>query len=777
MPWRFKWYCHCSCTKWIRPIKYQWKTSLFQTNDTAFNLSKGSYEVIVRDSLGCKDSIKIVIDEPERLSAFVKDSIPISCSGKEDGKLVAGVSGGIMPYSIYWNTSPVQNTDTASNLGHGKYKLIINDKNGCADSIITSIAEPDTLVSTINSVKHLSCFLINDGFIKVDSRGGTKPYSIHWNTSPPQYTDSIIKVKAGVYQFNIVDSLGCKDSLSISINQPDSLQAGFNLPSLFVCNNSLSSVIALGKGGTKPYSYIWKTSPNIYTDSLNNVGAGFYEVVISDSNGCKDSAIYSIYESAELNSKIDTFLNISCFGMTDGYAKISVSGATPPIEYKWNTFPNQFSDSAIGLAKGNYICTIKDVANCTDTLTITIEEPALLDVSLDSFVSIMCKGEAIGKGNAAVSGGIGPYNFLWNTLPMSTANKINNLLPGNYQLFVTDFNGCKDSINFKVEEYPSIDLTIQSKWDVSCFGESNGKIVASTSGISPPYIFEWNSIPPQYNDTASNLIAGNYMCIAKDAFGCYDTVSTVINQPKSALKIDSIITDESCLNFNDGSIQVIPNGGTPPYQFNWNTTPQQSTSLVSGLKNGSYLVEVKDSNGCKVQSEYLLIALDSFKNLIMPKDQIICAGDEVNVDFSDFLNTDFLWNDFDTSNIKKFTKEGYYSVQTFHSCGNQNGSFAIEVKNCNCQTSIPNAFTPNNDLLNESFKPIISCDVSDYIFRIYNRWGEKLFETNDLNIGWDGKYKGIEVPNSLYTYYLIFVGSEGIVNKRFSYEGTVLILK
>jgi len=166
-------------------------------------------------------------------------------------------------------------------------------------------------------------------------------------------------------------------------------------------------------------------------------------------------------------------------------------------------------------------------------------------------------------------------------------------------------------------------------------------------------------------------------------------------------------------------------------------------------------------------------AVDTLPANFLPADQFICYGTVFNITVSGYSS--YLWSNGDVSNTVSFNTPGIYylSVTDNNNCAGKDT--IVLQKNLNCvPVNIPNAFTPNNDGRNDIFKPIITQEVSNYSFTIFNRYGQQIFVTTKYGTGWDGTFKGVNQPRNAYVYMVSFNNSNGELMK---YNGTVTLIR
>ena len=319
---------------------------------------------------------------------------------------------------------------------------------------------------------------------------------------------------------------------------------------------------------------------------------GTYSVTVLDNFGCSSSISIDIpeYSNPIASAVVDS--NISCFGLTNAIATVSVTGGTGSYKYTWSN-----SDSlatAKGLSKASFYVTVTDSKGCFDSASVSIFEPnALVSTAVvDSNVS--CFGKANGQASVSSVGGTVPYSYSWSNNDTATVN--NNLAANSYYVTVTDKNGCIDSASVVITQ-PSSALTASATLisNVSCNGFGDASARAIGSGGVAPYSYSWNN--STLNDTVSNLLSGLAYVTITDANGCFDSASVIITEP--ALLTASVRTDSNvtCFGFSNGGVSVSMNGGTRPYRYYWSNN--NSNVSLSGLSAGTYSISVQDANSCR----------------------------------------------------------------------------------------------------------------------------------------------------------------------------------
>lgn len=172
-----------------------------------------------------------------------------------------------------------------------------------------------------------------------------------------------------------------------------------------------------------------------------------------------------------------------------------------------------------------------------------------------------------------------------------------NFNPDPNSTFLLASHGYRDVFISKI---PILTSVIQSITNITCPGGNNGAASINVLDGSPPYTFSWNNQPNNTTNASSTLTAGTYIVTVTDATGCSQSAPSVIITEPPAFIISTSHIDESCTGgSNNGEADCQVSGGTPPYTYLWNTTPNQMTSAISNLQAGNYEITITDANGCK----------------------------------------------------------------------------------------------------------------------------------------------------------------------------------
>ena len=462
------------------PYTYNWQP-YGGTANSASSLGAGNFTVTVTDSNNCSQTQAVTITQPAPLNANISYS-DATC-GNNNGVATANVTGGSAGYTFIWHPTG-GNGQTASALSPGNYNVQITDASGCTVTTQVTIGNVPGPVLTVASVNNVSCSGLNDGSATVSATGGTGTISYTWQPAVSTSTTAS-NLPAGNYLVTATDSNGCSQTQNIIITQPQPLTAATSANPA-TCNQNNGSAYVTVSGGSGVYSYVW--NPQGGTGSTATaLPAGQYTVTSTDGNGCSITSAVNVVNTGSPIITLSSQSNVSCSGGNNGTATVTVSSGTQPYTYSWSA-SGASGPTATNLAAGQHTVSVTDSNGCTQTLNITITQPAVLSSTATSTPASCNQNN--GSATVNVSGGTGGYTYSWNPSG-STTQTITGLAPWNYTVVITDANGCTDQNTVVVGNAGSPSIAVVSQSNVSCTIGSDGSAAVSVTGGAGPYTYSW----------------------------------------------------------------------------------------------------------------------------------------------------------------------------------------------------------------------------------------------------------------------------------------------
>jgi gliding motility-associated-like protein len=519
-------------------------------------------------------------------------------------------------------------------------------------------------------------------------------------------------------------------------------------------------------GGANPYGYLWNNGQT--TQSATGLAAGSYSVAVTDALGCTHTQTVSISQPATLNATVTSTSNTQCT-TPNGTASVTATGGTPGYTYVWSN--GQTSPSAAGLASGTYTVDVTDTHGCINTQTISVAQSiATISIVATSTNNTHCTSP---NGAAAVTatGGTPAYTYLWSN--GQTSPSATGLAAGIYSVGVTDANGCSSTQTVSVAQFTAaIGISTSVTNDTHCTTPNGSATVTATGGI-PGYGYLWSN--GQTSTSATGLSAGTYSVEVTDAAGCKNT-QTVSISPPATISLTTTGKNNTHCKTPNGTASVVATAGTPAYSYLWSNG--QTSPFATGLNAGSHTVTVSDANGCTASQIVKIAATTSTPVInLSVSSNVIVAGDQAQLTASGggtydwFMSPDLSCNSCPNP-IASPLKTTSYCVQVTDINGCEaKDCMTIEVESA---VYVPNAFTPNEDGLNDIFKPIIE-HVHDYELFIFDRWGELVFKTSNTEEGWDGSYKQKTCKSDVYVYKITY--TDDFKKKHYEQLGKVTLVK
>ena len=581
-------------------------------------LVAGDYNVTITDVNGCTKTLSsISITQPTAALAVTASKTNVLCNGNSTGSVDISVTGGTIPYTYAWSKTGdatfSKTTQDIDLLGVGTYTVVITDNNGCAISTSAIIMQPTPIAASLTNT-NLTCNSASDGAISLTIDGGTTPYTYAWSgpNSFSATTKDISKLTIGVYTLTITDASNCNLILtSTAITQPAAYSIKASLVKNVSCYDGKDGSALVGSiGGVAPYSYSWSSGSK---DSvISSLKSGTYIINAEDINGCKAKDSIDITQPL---TELKVYGNITdtraCAGTPSGKIDVQVENANGVLTYTW-TGPTKIGNikSPSSLAVGDYTLTVADAAGCIATMSKTIATATVLAVNVTG-ENKTCADNPDGAVYAAVTGGVAPFSYLWNT--KDTLQSLKGLNTNTYTVITTDANGCTASASVTlIEPICSVPTAIPDVF-VSSNGEVLNNSVALNDSdslfVTADLNFQLLNLPETNQGTIVANLNGGFVFTPNPDYNGVVNLKYLVSNPmnvsaKGAFKIyvSNITITDTLVNSNcttGGSINLMVHGGFPDYTYSW-TGPDDFKSTartVHSLSPGTYEVTITDSVG------------------------------------------------------------------------------------------------------------------------------------------------------------------------------------
>jgi SprB-like repeat protein/type IX secretion system substrate protein len=593
-------------------FNYLWNDGSITSNLS--QASAGIHSVTVSDGLGCSAtcSVEIPDTEPIQLSCTAQSG---DCNQPDSGSISTTVSGGSGTYSFLWSNGAT--TENLDNVATGSYSLTVTDENGCEAICETTLIGNDVINATCEG-SNLICGDANSGSVILFVSGGVAPYSFLWSNG--ETSQNLNNLNDGVYQVSVTDANGCLATCEANVSTPAPIIVISSATTLACFGDNTATASFTVEGGTPPYTYIWDNGST--EPVIENLGAGFYGITVTDANGCTGVCGPWIESPEPINALFENTI-VSCFTGNDGTINTIISGGTAPYTFLWST--GATTSNLINLVPGDYTLTVSDNNGCTNIFTTTIESNTVINSNCTS-TPLSCHQDNSGSIQLNVTGGAGNYTFEWNT--GATTQNLEDLNSGTYSVIITDQNGCTSTCSTTIEA-PTL-LTINcNPTDIICGASATGAIDIIVEGGTAPYTYQWSNGATTQNLT--DLEAGIYNVIVTDANGCFTGCETTISSTV-ALSSTCITQDLYCGETNTGMITANIEGGTAPFSFEWSNG--ETTPEVSNLTEGTYEVTITDANGCNTICSSTIISIAPLSVNCQGQDLLCGEANSGNIEVS-----------------------------------------------------------------------------------------------------------------------------------------------
>jgi gliding motility-associated-like protein len=765
-----------------------WKgPNAFQSSDSSFLTSNaGTYSIEVTGLNGCTDikQIEISLDTAKPNLIFTVDTI--SCKSPVVVPKIVPDSNNI---SFVWRiqNNIISNTSQVMLTQGGLLEVEIEGKNGCKNNYSQNVFEDKKLPLSQLSADTIKCN--STAFIESIPLSDWEDFT--W-TGPNNFSSKKQKeivTSPGLYYLEIIGKNGCRSLDSIRVIQKDIL------PNIFAKDDTITcakSIITLdGGSSTSGVTFSW-IGPNGFKSSIANPtvkDSGIYTLFVTDMNGCVATKEIRIIKIGEV-PEVFIIANDSILTCKNDTVVLNYSTGSAQHNIKW-TGPNNFASTNKIIKTtipGTYSLELINEYGCITTTSKTITENKIKPIISVKKDTITCVKNSLNQVLVTNDTGLtikwtGPNGF--------SSNLINPTIidSGTYQISAENIFGCKEIFEVYISKNVNIPFVKVTGDSITC-KQSFANLMASNFNSS--FILDWDG-PNGFKSNKASLQVnepGLYACIITDPEnGCFYSDIFEVKADTNRIKdIGLEVINETC-NGSNGKICLCNIlGGKSPYLFSIDGGQNfKSNFNFTNLKSGNYPLLIKDDNDCLFTDTAIIYnegALDFDVDSIL----YFNKGESRNIDLtfkspkdkikliswspSDQLNCDQCEVPVITAN---FNQDIFVEIEDIYGCS-LTRKIRIVVNDQN-EIYFPNAVSFNDDGLNDIFFPVSKNPLSINYLRIYNRWGELLFEnkkfsSNDKEAGWNGYYRNKMVNPGVYIYTIEYIQND--IVKRISSDFTVL---
>jgi gliding motility-associated-like protein len=614
--------------------------------------------------------------------------------------------------------------------------------------------------------------------------------------------------RSAVTAFTLTDFTPQIDEANIIVTNPSCGQSNGSINGINVIQGEFSKHKWVNEFGTV---FIGSVSGQIA--SVFNLPEGKYRLIVTDTTvGCADTSAWRqiVNQSGPtLNTNNIQIVHATCGNNNGKITNITTSNVTGTPFIQWLDSLNNVVGTSLDLINvpsGKYKLKFKDQGGCDTISTIYYNVQSIGEIKIDITNKIV-KPAGCTINNGSISNVVvtGATTFQWKKITTNAivGNNISvfNLAAGSYQLLASNNFGCSitsSSIVLPTAIFSPITVVNPQNQNASC-NQTNGSIsINSFNNATALLSFKWiDSVSNQIignNNQISNLGAGTYLLIAKDTNGCekqiykYILIATV----KPSIDLTNIqIKDDVCL-LRSGSISGIKfNNLVGPTSYDWIKIGSNSVSNNLTLNNesvGQYQLTTTDFGNCIVQSPIFNIANSNIslqaplylEQTIVKNTTATLRPIQLNLGayllFKDAQGIFQLQNNNNgIFNIDQIASDTAFYVQYISGvCKSLLSKVVIKTLE-NSSIYIPNSFTPNADGVNDFLKVLTIGNIQLEYFSIYNRYGETIFKSTDINKGWDGSFKANKVENGVFIW--VVKARDKFTNKIIQQHGTVLLIR
>jgi gliding motility-associated-like protein len=418
--------------------------------------------------------------------------------------------------------------------------------------------------------------------------------------------------------------------------------------------------------------------------------------------------------------------------------------------------------------------------------TVNVVQPNDITIGSVQLENVSCNDFSDGAIDITPIGGVGPYTYTWSN--GGTEEDLIDVISGSYFVVVNDANSCVRIFSYTITQPDTLESTFTTI-EPSCFEYTNGEIQLTTTGGTAPYAYQWSN--GLTGSTNQPIGAGAYTAIITDANGCMIELEATLNQPAQI----QVTFDADILEGCDPLSVNLVNTSDEIFLSQWSfgdgqvATGTQINHVYYGANCYDVTLVVTDANGCyntATYTDFICVLPTPVAGIDADPTQLNAAEPNTYISNTSYGASSYVWNLGDELLDYTYFEPGDHAYPIYNYDEYLISLIAIGENGCSDTAHlliefdnsliiyVPNTFTPNGDEINEVFQPILPVPVTSYRLRIFDRWGEMIFESFDPEIGWDGSYQGRMVQDGTYTWDIVIVT---VVADTYTKRGHVNMLR
>ena len=772
----------------LAPFSFTLNGGTAQPGSTFGNLLGGTaYNMQVTDANGCSATTSVTVPNGPGITATASTT-NAACVGSNSGSITVTPAGGINPYEFSLdNGSNWQTGNTFPTLAGGvSYTVLVRDGNGCSVNVNATVNNSPGVTATATSLPS-ACTGAATGVIQVQTNLGLAPFRYSLNGGVTVQDSAIFRnLAAQAYTVRVLDALNCFVDVPITVANRPALTATAAAAVASCAPVANGSITVNAAQGIAPLRYVLDAGLPQSGNQFSSLATGTYNVTVLDSAGCSATVSNVLVGLAPRIRPTLAIVRPSCNGLADGRITVTATLGTAPYSFAIDGGPFSTNNVFNNITARPYLVSVRDFVGCQVDTLFTVTQPGNLAIVPGTITRPTCTGNPDGVIRGTASGGTAAYEYTLdptNATGWQSTNSF-NVLAGSYTITVRDRNGCTATT-------PTITVLLNDTMrlelgrDTSACAGTGITLIPNTNAQTS--VFDWSPGLGLSDSTIRNPIAlpndtTRYILVAR--WGVCERRDTITVSVRRRPIVDAGRDTAICVG---GQATLLGSATNLSGSVSYTWTPADSlnrTDTPRVVANPSlttrYFLTVRDNYNCN------FVITDSVLVTVQPPIIAFAGNDTIAVQgLPHQLNAtggfSYQWtpsNVLNNPSIPNPRATLQNDTRFVVRVADQVGCFAFDTVFVKVFVGptyyLPSAFSPNNDGLNDIFRPLpVGITRTDY-FRVFNRYGQLIFETNKYREGWDGTFKGVKQNPGAYVWVIKGIDRNG---RSVTQQGTVMLVR